>query len=133
MLLDEYLHEELNLITIQLGENAQDITTFESDFQYLIHYIKEECPKAHIIVIGDFWRFKNRDKMKETVCKREKVEYVNLTEIKDNLEYYCGLGTLVYDKYGVGRKVSHSGVAKHPNDKAMRYIAQKILQLVINE
>ncbi len=131
LLLQDYLSKDLNLITVQLGENAQDISTFESDFQYLLNFINEKSPNAQIVVIGDFWEFEGRDEIKEKVCKVSSIEYIDLTEIKDNPEYYCGLGTIVYDKNGNAHKVSHNGVAKHPNDNAMRYIADKVLKSVV--
>ena len=39
----------------------------------------------------------------------------------------CGMNTEVYGDDGKVHKVTHAGVAKHPNDRAMAYIAQKII------
>ena len=33
--------EELDLVTIQLSENASDLSTFESDFEELIRYVQK--------------------------------------------------------------------------------------------
>lgn len=40
-LLDGLLSEELDLVMIQLSENAADLSTFESDFEELIRYVQK--------------------------------------------------------------------------------------------
>ena len=126
--LDCYLDESLDLITVQLGENVKNLDTFESDFEYLIDYIKAAAPSAEIIVIGDFWEIENRDAIKKKVSEKCNVKYISLNEIKDNKEYQCGMGTEVYGEDGKAHIVEHSGVAAHPNDKAMKFIADKIIE-----
>ncbi len=130
--LDYYLDESLDLVTIQLGENVQNLDTFESDFEYLIKHIQEISPSAEIIVIGDFWERENRDAIKKKVSEECNVKYVSLDEIKDDKEHQCGMGTEVYDEDGKAHIVEHCGVAAHPNDKAMRYIADKIIESMSN-
>ena len=130
--LDHYLDGSLDLVTVQLGENVQNLDTFESDFEYLINHIHTVAPSAEIIVIGDFWENENRDEIKRTVSEKCGAIYISLNEIKDNKEYQCGMGTEVYDKDGKSYIVEHSGVAAHPNDKAMEYIANKIIENINN-
>ena len=55
------------------------------------------------------------------------VTFISLYEIKGNPEYQCGLGTIVYDSYGNQHIVEHTGVAEHPGDKGMQYIANQII------
>lgn len=62
-LLNVFLSDKLDLVTIQLGENVADTTTFEPDLEALIAYVQQRAPKAKIIVIGDFWD-KKRDAMR---------------------------------------------------------------------
>lgn len=71
-LLDGLLNEKLDLVTIQLGENASDISTFEADFIELIKYIKNASPKAQIIVLGEFWLDNNKDIVKKMLVKLAK-------------------------------------------------------------
>lgn len=100
MFLEPYLDKDINLITIQVAENARDISTFEMDFISLINFVKEKCPKARILVVGDFWNYSNRDEQKEMACKKTGAEYVSLHGIKDNKDYFCGIGTIVLDEEG---------------------------------
>ena len=125
-LLDEYLDEKLNLVTIQLGENVIDTETFETDYEELIRYIQQKAPEAQIIVVDEFWRDDNKSAQKVEAVNNTGVQFVNLDEIKEKAEYQCGIGTVVYDFYG-GHTVEHEGVARHPGDKGMGYIADGII------
>ena len=131
--LDPYLTEEIDLVTIQLGENATNLKTLETDFLYLLEYIQEKVPEAQMIVIGDFWEYKERDSLKEKAADSCGVPFIDLSEIKDNTEYECGIGTVVFDAEGKSHTVEHEGVAGHPNDKAMGYIAEKIINVLNRE
>ena len=126
-LLDGYLDIRIDLITIQLGENAGDIATFKEDFKELLNYISLRCPKAQIIVFGDFWSYENRDELKKDACNESGVTYVSLDDIKNNPEYQASLNTIVYDKDGNEHIIEHEGVAAHPGDKGIEYIADKVI------
>lgn len=125
-LLDGYLSEKLELITIQLSENVTDLTTFETDYEELIQYIKERAPNAQIIVIDDFWDSGDKTEMKKAAAEKENVDFVSLEEIKGKPEYQAGLGTIVYDNDGNEHVIEHDGVAAHLDDKGMAYIAEAV-------
>ena len=125
-LLDGLLSDRLNIITIQLGENVIDTNTFETDFRELIDYVIEKSHNAQIIIIGDFWENGERDNIKSKVARELNCDYVDLSKIKDNEQYFVGLGTTVYGNDGVAHEINHDGVAKHPGDDAMKYIAEEI-------
>lgn len=55
---------------------------------------------------------------------------MDLSEIKDKKEYMAGLGASVYGDDGAWHKIEHDGVARHPGDNGMDYIAKKIIELV---
>lgn len=131
--LDPYLSTKLNLITVQLSENVSDTTTFESDFEALIRYISQQAPNAKIMVIGDFWDNGEKEEAKKAAANKAGVQYISLDEIKGNPEYRCGIGTTVYDAKGDPHIVEHNGVAGHPGDKGMRYIADKIIDALKSE
>ena len=129
-LLDPYLSDEIDLITIQLGENVNDITTWGIDFENLLKYVKKKASNAKVIVIGDFWSKGNRDDQKQHATIAQNVTYVSLDGIKDNKEYYAGMGTLVEDSEGNMKEINHEGVAIHPGDKGMRAIADRIIEVI---
>jgi hypothetical protein len=129
-LIEKYLNEKLDLVTIQLGENVNDFSTYANDYEELIRYIQVKAPNAQIIVIDDFWNAGDKSILKEKASKNTGVPFVSLEEIKDNTDYQCGLGTIVYDKEGNGHTVEHAGVAKHPGDKGMEYIAHAVIQIL---
>ena len=118
----------IDLITIQWGENASDITTFQADFEELLLYIKQRAPRAQILVIGDFWENGDRDRQKALACQKMSVPYVSLVAIKDRKEYMVGMGTIVYGANGEEHKIEHAGVAKHPGDEGMRFINEQVIK-----
>ena len=126
-LTDGYLTADLDLITIQLGENAQDLSTFRDDYIYLIQHIQQLAPNAKILILGDFWSYENRDLLKSQAAQQCGVTYVSLDAIQDNPAYQAGPVVEVTDQYGQIHAIRHSGVSKHPSDEAMAYIAQAIL------
>ena len=126
--INPYLSSKIDLVTIQLSENVSDTTTFESDFEALINYIRNNAPKAVIYVIGDFWDSGDKESMKIDASTNTGVTFISLDEIKGNPEYQCGLGTIVYDVDGNKHIVEHEGVAGHPGDKGMKFIADSIIE-----
>lgn len=129
-LLDPYLNSKLNLITVQLGENASNLQTFENDYVYLLQHIKELCPSAQIIVVTDFWKYSERDAMKISAAKKCGVDIADISAIKNNKDYQNNIGTIILGDDKELHKIEHDGVAAHPSDKGMKYIAEKILELI---
>lgn len=129
-LLDGLLSNDIDLITLQLSENTSDLDSFDSDFEEMIRYIQERCSNAQIIVIGDFWDTGTKDEMKSVACVNTGVSFISLDEIKNKPEYECEIGTEVYDSDGQSHIVEHKGVSLHPNDKGMKWIADRIVEEV---
>lgn len=128
-----YLSAKLDLITVQLGENVIDATTFESDFAALLTYLSRHAPNAEILVIDDFWDEGEREGVKERAADAAGVRFVSLDEIQGDQEYQCGVGATVFDAEGQPHVVEHAGVAIHPGDKGMRYIADRIIDALKSE
>lgn len=126
--IDPYLSSKLDLITIRLSENVSDTTTFEAGFESLINYIRDNAPNAEIYIIDDFWDSGEKEPMKIEGASNTSVPFISLDEIEGNPEYQCGLGTIVYDADGNEHIVEHNGVAGHPGDKGMKYIADSIIK-----
>lgn len=124
-LLDSYLTEDLNLVTIQLGENITDTSTLENDYIEMIKYIQEKSPSAKIFLIGQFWADNEKDTAKINACDFRNTYFVSLEDIQSE-EYKIGIGANVNGDDGKSHTVEHDGVATHPNDLAMEYIANTI-------
>jgi hypothetical protein len=130
-LLDVYLSDKLNLVTIQLGENVADKTTFEQDLESLIAYVHAKAPKAKIIIIGDFWD-KERNTIRQTAAQNTNCPFADISAIINNKEYQSKEGNECLGKDGNTIKVS-AAAATHPSDKGMQYIANAVLKAMLVE
>lgn len=134
--LDKYFQKGsyLDCVVVQLGENVNDASgvnsTYRNDYKNLIEHIKEKAPKAQIITVGDFWADTSKDSIKEEVAKEENVTYLDLSTIQGDKEYEAGMGTLVDGDDGKKHRINHLGVANHPGDKGMKWIAKKIVKAI---
>lgn len=122
--LDSYLSANLNLVTIQLGENVKDTSTLESDYEDLINYVKNKAPKAKVAVIGEFWKDEEKDSIKKKACEATGAIFIDLSSMWDDESFEAGMGTTVYGSDGQAHTIDHDGVAKHPGDKGMQKIAE---------
>jgi len=127
-IIDVYLVDKLDLVTIQLGENASDITTYEKDLEDLVDYIREKAPKAVIVIIGDFWS-QERNQLRLEAAKNKDCLFADLSEIIGDKKYQSKTGTLYYLSDGTMDTVTEAQ-RTHPGDKGMEYIAQKIINLL---
>ena len=127
-LLDTYLDSRLDLVTVQLGENVVDLSSFEEDLEALIIYVKDKCPNAEVIVIGDFWSDERNIKRK-TAADNQNCEFADLTEIIGIKEYQSKAGTVYFLQDGSTAEVSEAAAA-HPGDKGMQYIADKVIEIL---
>ena len=136
-LLDPYLSAELELVTIQLGENAiPDPNGFAADFPALIQYIRTKAPNAKIVLIGNFWNNAVEETVKRQCAQAYGLSYVDLSAVSVDpyittvSSPYTFGNELAYDANGVGHHCSKDAVAQHPNNKGMQYIAQCVLQVI---
>jgi len=132
-LIDFLLEDMPDIITLQLSENVIDMSHYQSDWEELIRYIQGKCPNAQIIVIDDFWYGGNKSTLKKKAADNTGVQFVSLSAIRDNALYQCGVGTTVYDADGNPHTIEHEGVAIHPGDLGMQYIANGIMAYIYNE
>lgn len=129
-LIDSVLLPQINILILQLGENISNTDTLESDLDYLITYIKSECPNADIIMVGNFWKDEVVESIKYKISSRYNLKYVSLKDLWDKKEFMAGMGAVVYDADGNEHKIEHSGVARHPGDRGMQAIADRIIKYI---
>lgn len=124
-----YLDSELDVVTIQLSENVTDMTTLKEDYIELIQLIKGKCPNAAIIMIDDVWS-EEKSVCKKQIAAEMGVPFVELSAVRADSSFLCGMGTVVYGENGQPHTVEHAGVAKHPGDKAMTYMADAVIEIL---
>ena len=132
--LDGYLNEDLDFITIDLGENCikgndQSSEEFQEeltrDYADLVDYIAEKCPKVKIVMIGCYWERPESDAAKQVVCQDKKIDYIDLSSIRGS-EYRVGEKD-VQGADGQTHTIDVGPVAEHPGDLAMQYIADQVV------
>ena len=134
-ILDPYLSEDLELVTIQLGENAiPDAAGFAADLPQLIEYIKAKAPNAEIVLVGNFWNDATETTAKLQCAAAYGLAYADLSAISvdpyvmnTNSPYVFG-NELAYDANGVGHTCEKDAVKLHPNNAGMQAIAASVLK-----
>ena len=133
-LLDVYLSDKLDLVTIQLSENCVDVSTLDTDLEGLVDYVHEKAPNAQIIIIGDFW-----DQNKSDLCRKaaeaKNVPFADLSPIIGDAAYQSKAGTVCEGPNNAdGSKgeniIVPEKAASHPGDKGMKYIADTVTKLL---
>ncbi|MBQ3774042.1 MAG: hypothetical protein II833_06610, partial [Pseudobutyrivibrio sp.] len=71
--------------------------------------------------------------IKKSVADELGLDYIDISAIRNNSSYTSGIGQRVSGNDGRIHRVNDSAVAIHPNDKAMSYIADGIIQAVNRE
>lgn len=125
-LIDSYLSEDLDLVTIQLGENVTDLSTYEVDLEKLVAHIKETSPKATIVIIGDWWS-EDKTNLRRTAANNTGVIFADLSDVIGDSSYQSEVGLECYKSDGSTITVTKAAAA-HPGDKGMEYIAEKIIE-----
>lgn len=129
--LDKYLGEKIKIIIVQLGDNVLYNDSLYLDFMDLIVFLRNRVPIGKIMMVGNWFLLDEKvEEIKRRISKENDIIYISLEDICNKDEYFVGLGTKIYDDTGKEHVVNHDGVAIHPNDKAMQYIADKILHRI---
>ena len=68
--------------------------------------------------------------MKIKASEKCGVLIADISAIKENPDYMCGVDTKVTGEDGEIHLVKHAGVARHPGDKGMKYIADRIIECI---
>lgn len=129
-MIDHYLSDKLDLVTIQLGDDCLSNKNFKTDLRHLIKHIKAKSEKAQIILVSNFTPKFDIDNIKKEISVEEDVEFADLKEIQDNTMYRAQLGDIVYDEVGKEHIIKEPIVQGQPNDQGMQYIADKIIEKI---
>ena len=125
-ILDSYLYSDLDLVTIQLGDNITGgFDSLTSDYEALVQYVRTKAPNAQIIIVDEFcWPIATIQAAQQTVCNEFNLAYVDLSAIRNDA-YRAGAAT-VYGADGATHAITNGAVGSHPNDAGMAYIADQI-------
>ncbi len=127
-LLDPYLSPELDLVSVELGENViQNRGNFAADYDKLIGYIKTKAPNAQIVLMGTFWQDDEIETVKQAVAAKYGAIYVDISALQNDTKYRFG-NRMAQDDNGVMYPSYNEGTAIHPNDAAMQYMANAMLK-----
>ena len=135
-LLDVYLSEKLDLITIQLSENCISTYKLTEDLEGLVDYVHEKAPDAKILLIGNFWD-QNKSNCQKEAAKAKNIPFADLSPIIGDTSYQSKPGTICEGPLNPdgseGEKIIVSeAAAGHPEDSGMQYIADAVIK-ALNE
>ncbi len=129
-LIDKYFSNGNNIdcVVLQLGENCDDTSTLESDYEALVNHIKNLASNSKILIVGEFWRDPDKDSAKKQAVSNTDTTFIDLSPIQDDPAYQAGKGTEVLGDDGTKHAIEHDGVAGHPGDKGMEWIAKAVVE-----
>ena len=129
--LDVYLCDKYDLIVIQLGDNVRYESDMQADYEALFRYCRAKAPKAKIVTVGNFWTKNAADEGKSAACTTTGVSLVDLRDIRSDMKYSCGMGTLVSGEDGNKHPVTIDGVALHPGNYGMDKIGKRVIRAAL--
>ncbi len=130
--LDDVVNDDVDLVTVQLGENiTEDTPVTVEDYTSLIEYLKEEAPQAKIILLGQIlWDNESVQSIKQQAAAEYQIPFINLDDVRTDAQYKAGMGTQVLGDDGNLHTINNEIVAAHPNNLGMQVIADRIDQIV---
>ena len=112
--LDDFkLENEFNadVLVFRLGENIRELENLE---EHILELVKFICPGGKIIFTTTVWQSGKINEVIQSVAERLDCKLIDISAIGKE-EKYMAIG-----------KFEHRGVAMHPGDEGMRYIADRI-------
>lgn len=128
---DAVLTTDVDLVTLVLGDNTQNLTGFENSCFEFLSYIRNRLPSATIICT-DNWYYSQAKATawKNAASRVANVKYVSIAGIR-NSSTEAGMGTLVWGDDGQQHAIDNSGVATHPGDSGIEAIANRLFQSIL--
>lgn len=130
---DSIIDSTVGLITIQLSENAGNLTTFEDDMVALINYVRKLAPNAYVMLISNAWNSEERITYQRHAATRTKCGFVDLSTVSQYSNFQAGMGTTIEVGDGSTFTITNAAVAAHPGDEGMRLIAQTALRTLCED
>lgn len=121
--LNQLRQQKPDLIILRIGENIDNKDVKEHDFKKhydnLLNHLTANNPTARVIHVAPFWKKEIVSRQMQIVSGLRRNEYLNLGDLsKDSTN-------MAYQFF------KNKGVGRHPSDKGMRAIAEKIWEKII--
>ncbi|WP_291138584.1 SGNH/GDSL hydrolase family protein [Flavobacterium sp. UBA7663] len=108
--------KKIDVLVIQFGENvgSENFLKFEQTLPELIMRYKQN--NTRVMLVSNFWYDEEKDLIEKNVCEQYGYEFIDISEVHGDLSYEA------IDEF------ENDAVAAHPNDKGMKFIAERILE-----
>ena len=138
-LLDSYLTSDIDCIVFRAGENVVDNTGFSSAIIDLMNYCFDKVPSADGYICSMLFPVIAKDEALEAAADTLNLTYIDFG-VTNSSNYTSRMGDYVWGDYTddegsswdentqVLYPISYSGVAAHPGDYGMLYMANSILE-----
>lgn len=120
--------ENADVIVIRLGDNVQDVPSFENNLQRLIDKCNESTP--HILISGCFWQIEEVEKVLIDAASDNHLKFIPLSWIGQMRGVYPQKGDTLYNVEGEPYVITKDFILTHPNDEGMKAIANSIFNAI---
>ena len=120
--------EDADIIVIRLGENVQNIESFNDNLQRLVDKCKEYT--SQILISGCFWPNGNIEKVLMNAAVNNNLKFIPLSWIEKIRNAYPQKGDTIYDTKGNPYILTKNFILTHPNDEGMESIANSIFNAI---
>ena len=112
--LDDVLSEDLDLITVQLGENiTEDTPVTVKDYTNLIDYLKKAAYRKTAKIIffrtESMWNNDEVQSIKQQAAAEYGIPFINLDDVRTGAQYQAGMGTQVLGDDGELHAINNEG------------------------
>lgn len=114
----------ISTVVIRLGENVEDVDSFENNLDRLVSYVQKAT--SDIVITGCFWEDQLKDKTLFNVAYSRGIPFVPLSWIDQLYDVRPSIGDTLYDTNENLYKITKDFIVTHPNDKGMEMIARAI-------
>lgn len=120
--------DNADIIIIRIGENVQNVESFNNNIQRLIDKCKSYTP--HILISGCFWQNGDKEKVLINAASDNKLRFIPLSWIAEMRNAYPQKGDSIYNTEGKKYAITKEFIITHPNDEGMKSIANSIFNAI---
>lgn len=129
--LDSYTDGTEDLVIIQLSDNVntdEKRETYAEDVRTMLQMFRDGCPRARILWVAAWYGWTLNYGPIETACNELGVDLVDIRDLSEDAANKNAVGNTYTKDDGIVVEITSSGVASHPGDTGMRFIADRIIE-----